>query len=139
MGVVSVVKNDYYPTYGTQALARAILMVDDENFPIVGIDGIGRADLAAAVHAGGRFVFFEWCVSLGVVTLRRPSAIYFLTARQHGWLRGLPYALASLILGWWAIPWGPIFTPLCILTNLGGGRNVTMEVLSRLRRTSYDN
>ena len=31
-------------------------------------------------------------------------------------------------LGWWGVPWGIIYTPLTIFTNLFGGQDVTDEV-----------
>jgi hypothetical protein len=45
-------------------------------------------------------------------------------------LQGLPYTLISLVLGWWGIPWGLIFTPAAIFTNLCGGKDVTQDVLA---------
>jgi len=94
---------------------------------IEGIDGLEPADLVAEINRGGRFVFFEYCISMLVLTLRRPSPIVFLRSTEAGWVRGLPYTLASLLLGWWGLPWGVIYTPLCLATNLGGGCDVTHE------------
>ncbi len=71
---------------------------------------------------GERFVFFEFCISLIVVSLRRPSAVVRLGSDQQGWIRGLPYTILTLLLGWWCIPWGFVYTPLCLWTNLSGGR-----------------
>src|SRR5438067_3060323 len=102
---------------------------DEVTMRIRGIDGLSRGDLESAVISGGRFVFFEYCISLGVVTLRRPSDIFFLRAEQWGWPRGLPFVLLSLLLGWWGLPWGPIYTPITLASNLGGGRDVTPDVL----------
>ena len=101
---------------------------------IRGVKGLSRADLERELAAGGRFVFYEYCISLIVVTLRRPSAVYFLRGGSRGVLRGLPYVLLSLLLGWWGVPWGIIYTPLTLLTNLSGGRDVTTEVLALLRK-----
>lgn len=95
---------------------------------IRGIDNLTSADLDRELAAGGRFVFFEFCISLLVVTLRRPTDVYFLRAGDHGLLRGLPATLVSLFCGWWGIPWGIIYTPLTVLTNLSGGRDVTAAV-----------
>ena len=33
------------------------------------------------------------------------------------------------VLGWWGIPWGPIWTISTIVTNLRGGRDVTNDVV----------
>lgn len=95
---------------------------------IHGIDKLTRAELEAAVAAGGRFVFYEYCISVLVVSLRRPSDVYFLRPGDLGLIRGLPFTLISLLLGWWGVPWGLVYTPLTLLTNLSGGREVTAEV-----------
>ena len=81
---------------------------------------------------GGRVVVFDYCISLVVFTLRRESRPHLLAAGQWGVLRGLPYVALSLTLGWWGIPWGVVLTPITILTNLWGGRDVTAEVRQRL-------
>ena len=92
---------------------------------IRGIDKLSAAELERELAAGGRFVFYEYCISILIVTFRRPSAIYFLKSGEQGILRGLPYSLISLILGWWGLPWGFIYTPLTLVTNFTGGCNVT--------------
>jgi hypothetical protein len=76
---------------------------------------------------GERLVFFEYCISLIFISLRRPSALVKLRPGQRGWIKGLPYTILSLLLGWWCIPWGFIYTPLCLWTNLSGGRLIEPE------------
>ena len=44
-------------------------------------------------------------------------------------MRGLPYSALSMLLGWWGIPWGLIYTPWMIGVNTMGGRDVTQAVL----------
>jgi hypothetical protein len=90
------------------------------------------AELVAEVARGSRLVYYEYCVSFLAVTLRRPSGIYLLRAGELGLLRGLSFTVLSLMLGWWGVPWGLIYTPLVVLTNLCGGRDVTEELLARL-------
>src|SRR4051794_39453210 len=97
-----------------------------------GIDKLSPAELDAALAAGGRFVFYEYCISLLIITLRRPTDVHFLRAGDHGLVRGLPYTCLSLLLGWWGIPWGIIYTPLTVLTNLSGGCDVTAQVRAQL-------
>lgn len=80
---------------------------------------------------GERLVFFEYCISLVFVTLRRPSRLYRLPPGAWGVWRGLPYAAVSLLLGWWGVPWGLIYTPLTLWTDLKGGREVTAEEVAR--------
>jgi hypothetical protein len=72
-----------------------------------------------------RLVFYEYCVSVVFLTLRRPSRVYRLRPGERGVLRSLPYALVSLLLGWWGVPWGLVYTPLTLWTDLTGGRELT--------------
>lgn len=105
------------------------------------IDGLGERsqdELRQALEAGGRFVFYEFCISLVVITFRRPSRVYFLPANDLGLVRGLPYSLCSLLLGWWGLPWGVIYTPLTVLTNLTGGCDVTAQVWPLLAPAADD-
>jgi hypothetical protein len=58
-------------------------------------------------------------------------SLVFFTSKSAGAFRpicgscslkaGLPYSLGTLLLGWWGIPWGPIFTVQAIAKNLRGG------------------
>ena len=85
--------------------------------------------------AGERLVFYEYCISLIFLSLRRPTAVVRLRPGQHGWLKALPYTMLSLLLGWWCIPWGFIYTPLVLWTNLSGGRQITAEEWQRYGET----
>jgi hypothetical protein len=100
---------------------------------IRGAEHLTPAELAAELAAGGRLVFYEYCISLLILTLRCPTDLYLLRPGELGLLRGLPYTFVSLLLGWWGIPMGVLYTPLVVLTNLGGGCDVTDEVRPLLR------
>jgi hypothetical protein len=93
-------------------------------------------ELEHQLAAGGRFVQFEFCISLLLMTLRRPSGVYWLAPGELGLWRGMPFTLISLVLGWWGLPWGIIYTPLVLLTNLSGGRDVTPEVRAWMQETA---
>jgi hypothetical protein len=73
----------------------------------------------------GRTVYYEYCISLVFLTLRRPSGLYHLRPGESGVWKGLPYAALSLLLGWWGVPWGLVYTPLTLWTNLTGGVEVS--------------
>jgi hypothetical protein len=103
------------------------------DYEIRGIEGLSYADLTQVIAAGGRFVLYEYCISLIVVTVRRPSAVYLLRAGNKGLVRGLPYTILSLFLGWWGVPWGVLYTPLALLTNITGGCDVTDQVRAILK------
>jgi hypothetical protein len=166
---------------------------------IRGIEKMSLAQVEAQLRQGACFVFYEYCISLVVITLRRPSDIYFLpppsdrltrdflaklllltmaliaavacwvlyahfrteeafgtalaltlglvavplrwiykTCNDSRWRdetglkRGFVYSLVSLFLGWWGVPWGLIYTPMTVFTNLCGGQDVTDEVWALL-------
>lgn len=83
------------------------------------------AGLEAEIRAGARLVVYTWAVSVLVLSFRRPSEIKLVKPGQSAVLLGMPYTLTSLVLGWWGIPWGPLFTIQAISRNLRGGRDVT--------------
>jgi hypothetical protein len=95
---------------------------------IKGIDNLSLAEIDAAIEAGGHFVYYQYCISLLLVTYRQPSHIVFLRPGDRGIVRGLPYSLLTALLGWWGLPWGVIYTATAIFSNLGGGHDVTLEV-----------
>src|SRR5947209_3385923 len=76
----------------------------------------------------GRWITFEYCVSLVAVTLRQSSRPVFIKADARIWIRSLPYCLISLLFGWWGIPWGIVYTPVTIFANLTGGCDITAQV-----------
>jgi hypothetical protein len=100
---------------------------------INGIENLNPDDFDFELQRGGKLVYFEYCISLLVVTLRRPSDAYFVRVGESSVLRGMPFTLISLIGGWWAIPWGPIRTIQCLYTNLGGGKPAPPEVINSMR------
>jgi hypothetical protein len=89
-----------------------------------------RHELARSERSSGptRYVAFQYCVSLGIVSFKRSSGIKAIAPGSSVMLAGLPYTLISLIAGWWGIPWGPIWTLETIARNLGGGIDLTAAV-----------
>jgi hypothetical protein len=72
------------------------------------------------------WVVYEYCISIIAVTWRRPSQPVRLRPDKRSWVHGLPYCLISLLFGWWGLPWGLIYTPLTIYSNLCGGCRITV-------------
>lgn len=93
------------------------------------LSAVPSDELAQAVDAGGRFVLFTYCISVLVMTFRRSSEVTFLQRDQDGAGEAIKYSLLSGLLGWWGIPWGPIWTIGALFSNAWGGRDVTREVL----------
>lgn len=97
-----------------------------------GLDNMTRGELQAELARGGRFVVFIYCISILIMTFKRPSGIYFVRKGESTIGMSLGHTFVSLLLGWWGIPWGPIYTLEAVFTNLGGGKDVTADVVSSI-------
>ena len=103
---------------------------------IKNVDGLTTDQINRELAHGAKFVMFTFTISIIVMTFRRSSDIYFVRAGESGVLKGLKYTFLSLIMGWWGIPWGPIYTIGCLFTNLTGGKDITQDVLSSVNNTA---
>jgi hypothetical protein len=104
---------------------------------IIGLEDIQSAGhLQQEIAQGAKFVIFQYCISILVITFRRSSDIYFISHADNAVVKGLPFTLLSLLLGWWGIPWGPIYTVQSIWVNFSGGKDVTKEVLASMASAS---
>src|SRR5262249_17770833 len=74
---------------------------------IVGINDMSGQQLQEELERGAKFVIYEYCISLILITFKRPSDIYFIRAGESAVTRGLGFSVLSLFLGWWGIPFGP--------------------------------
>jgi len=99
---------------------------------IVGIDGMTVQQVQEAVASGGRFVVYQYCFSVLVMSFKRSSDIHFLRPGESAARKGASYIATSLLAGWWGIPWGPIWTLATVFKNLGGGVDVTRQVLNSI-------
>jgi len=97
---------------------------------IKGIESLSDEQVDFELAQGARFVCYDYCFSVVIVTFRRSSEIYFIRPGESSIVPGLKYTLLSLIVGWWGIPWGPIYTIGSVAKNLSGGRDVTDAVLT---------
>jgi hypothetical protein len=100
------------------------------------LDGLDNQNIEDVLSQGGRLVFYEFCISLIFITLRRPSKVYLAMPGRPGVLRALPYCLISFLLGWWGLPWGPIYTVLTIVTNLRGGCDISAQWMTEKLKKS---
>jgi hypothetical protein len=97
---------------------------------IKNIGGLSADDLQREVDAGGKFVYFPYTISLLFVTLKRSSGVYLIRKGSNAGAKSIPYILVSLILGWWGIPYGPLYTIESIRDNFNGGKDVTDDVMA---------
>lgn len=96
---------------------------------IAGTEGLTDAQIRQELARGARFVVFEYTVSIIILTFRRSSPVHFLRPGESALAKGLPYTLISLFFGWWGFPFGLIYTPMALVTNLSGGRDVAARLL----------
>ncbi len=101
---------------------------------IKGVKNMSSIDMVKEVDKGGRFVLYTYCISIVVMTFKRPSAVYFLKSNESPVKHGWPFLLISTIFGWWGIPWGPVYTVQSIYKSFAG-TDVTFEVVKSLTQT----
>jgi hypothetical protein len=98
---------------------------------IVGIDGMSHEQVQQQVRDGGRFVIYQYCFSILIMTFKRGSSIYFLKPGEGAVGKGLGFSALTFLVGWWGIPWGPIYTIQSLWKNFSGGIDVTAEVMAQ--------
>lgn len=99
---------------------------------IVGLEGLSDAEINRELQNGARFVIYRYCISIVVLSFMRPSAIHFVRCNESRFAKGVPYTMLSLVLGWWGIPFGLIYTVWSVASNCSGGVDVTDEILNSL-------
>tara|TARA_Y100001937_G_C6872380_1_gene221202 strand:- start:50 stop:385 length:336 start_codon:yes stop_codon:yes gene_type:complete len=103
---------------------------------IKGTEGLSTDEINFELQRGAKFVIYQYCISILIMTFKRPSQIYFVKVDESSVTKGLAYTLISLIFGWWGIPWGPIYTIGSLISNFGGGTDVTAQILSSVNATA---
>src|ERR1044072_4441326 len=103
---------------------------------IKNIEGLSVQQVRDMVHQGGKFVLFPYTISIVVMTFKRSSDIYFIKPGEGSIKYSVGFVLINLIFGWWGIPWGPIYTIGSLFHHIGGGKNVTPEVLGLLAQNA---
>ncbi|HVU38303.1 MAG TPA: hypothetical protein VHC95_08215 [Opitutales bacterium] len=97
---------------------------------IIGTEGLDAHTIRNQVDHGARFVIYQYCFSIIVMTFKRPSSVHYIKPGHSRLARGAPFSAISLLFGWWGIPWGPIYTMQALTNNFSGGIDVTNEVLA---------
>ena len=97
-----------------------------------GYENLTPDQIRHEIEQGGRFLVFQYCVSIVVMSFKRPSGVRFVRSGESALVAGLPFTLISLVFGWWGSPWGPIWSIATIVSNCRGGLDVTAEVAKAL-------
>ncbi len=96
---------------------------------IVGLENLTVSELNDELKKGAQFICYQYCISVGIMTMRRSSRTFFIKGDSNKIVKGLRYSLLTFLVGWWGIPWGPIYTVQSIWINFKGGHDITGEVL----------
>lgn len=99
------------------------------------VSKLSVSELNQQLAEGAKFVQFSYAISLIVITFKRYSKIYFIRKDDSPMADSWPYTLLSLLLGWWGIPFGPIYTIWALVENFKG-RDVTEDVIAALNKSS---
>lgn len=105
---------------------------------IKGIEGLSTDQINKELERGAKFVVFQYCISLIVITFKRGSDIYFIREGESAVGKGIGFTVLTFFLGWWGIPWGPIYTIGSLYTNLSGGKDVTQEIINATQSTQQN-
>src|SRR5687768_9480802 len=103
---------------------------------IKNLEGMTTDQINRELAHGAKFVVYQFAISIVVMTFRRSSDVYFVKAGESGLVKGLPFTFLTLVLGWWGIPWGPIYSIGSLYNNLKGGNDVTQEVLNSINAST---
>ncbi len=80
-----------------------------------------------------RLVKYQTCFSFVIMSDKFESR-YYIKGQHSAVAVASSYTLVTLLLGWWGLPWGPIFTIQAIANNLRGGEAVTVRELLEPKR-----
>ena len=100
---------------------------------IQGINNLTFDQIQTELLKGGKFIQFPYCISAVVLTFNLSSDIMLIRAEESVFKKGLRYFLLSLLLGWWGIPLGPVYTVRSLYVFLRGGKDLTEETIAYLR------
>jgi hypothetical protein len=96
------------------------------------VEGMSIGIIRSEVQRGGRFVRFDYVVSALLLTFRQESDPHLIRSGERALAVGARFTVVTLLLGWWGIPWGPLFSVRALWRNLRGGIDVTADVMAVL-------
>ena len=96
---------------------------------ILGLEDRTVAQVEAEIAQGAHFVVYQWCASFLILTIKRGSDVHYIAPGRSRVTPGWEFTLITFLVGWWGIPWGPIYSIQSLITNFRGGRDVTLEIM----------
>src|SRR3954469_4058275 len=97
------------------------------------LDQMSPEQLRFELQRGAKFVQYQYCISVLVMTFKRFSKITYVAPEESAVVKGLGFTLLAFLAGWWGFPWGPIWTIEALWVNLRGGKDLTSQFGARLQ------
>ena len=97
---------------------------------ILNVEGLTVDQVNEQLALGAKFVVFEYCLSAVLFTIKRASDVYFIRPGESTRKYSQSHTLLTCFMGWWGIPFGPIYSIMALVTNSNGGIDVTQDVLN---------
>lgn len=94
------------------------------------IEGGGARYRDILITPGTTLTRYEVALSFLVVSFKVPSRLY-IVGHDATLLVATAFTVISLLLGWWGVPWGPIYTVRAVWSNVRGGATRTLPELLR--------
>jgi len=85
-----------------------------------------RAELRERIEDGYQCVSFLYCFSL-LHTIHGESEVFVVNGWREKFRAGLVFTIGTALCGWWGLH-GLYMTPVCLITNLCGGNDLTAAV-----------
>lgn len=99
-------------------------------------EGLSREEILRDIDNGGKFVVYQYTISVIFMTFNHPSDIYFIRAGESAVTRGPGWSILTFFVGWCGFPWGPVHSIGSLYTNFSGGRDITPEIRWSLTESS---
>jgi hypothetical protein len=93
---------------------------------------LSREEFLDEVKSGARLIRYSYCFSIIILSFKRQTKPIFVRAGKSARIAGLGWSAIAFVVGWWGVPWGPIFTVQCIVRNMRGGHDITDDVVNAL-------
>ncbi|MEO8033234.1 MAG: hypothetical protein ABI837_02300 [Acidobacteriota bacterium] len=118
--------------FANAAYADAFAAINEERPDAKLVASARSSRLAFAIDSGTKYVLYQYVISAVYFSALTPSDPIEIPLGHSRLTPGLRYSLATLLLGWWAIP-GIVFTIRALVTNSRGGMDVTENVASLVK------
>lgn len=88
---------------------------------------------------GSKFIFYSYLIPLPIFKpIRRISRIYYLKPKENPNKFSGRYNMATLMIGWWGLPFGPAYTFTTIKSNRTG-TDITDDIFANLTPQDFSN